>query len=84
MRHEFGKDFLKSSKYEGLFSFDKKSGNWIIKLNTGDMYEGEFKNNKINGYGYYVWKNNNHENIVNFVNRRFHGKDIINGERLNI
>ena len=74
MRHGFGKDFRKSSKYEGQFSFDKKSGNGIIELNTGDVYEGEFKNNKINGYGHYIWKNNNHEYIGNFVNGRFHGE----------
>ena len=74
MRHGYGKDCRKSSKYEGQFSFDKKNGKGEIILNTGDVYKGEFKNNKITGFGHYIWNNNNHEYIGNFLNGKFHGE----------
>ena len=74
MRHGYGKDYRKNSKYEGQFSFDKKNGKGEIVLNTGDIYKGDFKNNKITGYGHYIWKNNNHEYIGNFLDGKFHGE----------
>jgi hypothetical protein len=74
MRHGYGKDYRKNSKYEGQFSFDKKNGKGEIVLNTGDVYKGEFKNNKITGFGHYIWKNNYHEYIGNFLNGKFHGE----------
>ena len=74
MRHGYGKDYRKTSKYEGEFLFDKKCGKGEIILNTGDIYKGEFKNNKINGFGHYIWKNNNHEYIGNFLDGKFHGE----------
>ena len=74
VRHGYGKEIRKTSKYEGQFYFDKKCGNGKIELNTGDIYKGEFKNNKINGYGHYIWKNNNHQYIGYFLDGKFHGK----------
>ena len=74
MRHGFGKDFRKTSKYEGEFLFDKKCGKGEIILNMGDKYKGEFKDNKINGYGHYIWKNNKHEYIGYFEDGKFNGE----------
>ena len=74
MRHGYGKDYRKTSEYEGEFYLDKKNGKGKIILNAGDIYNGEFKNNKINGYGHYIWKNNNHEYIGYFLNGKFHGE----------
>ncbi len=72
-RHGFGIDIHKNSKYEGDFYLDKKNGNGVIELNTGDVYKGEFRDNKISGYGHYIWKKNNHEYIGTFLDGKFHG-----------
>ena len=76
MRHGFGKDYRKNAKYEGQFSNDKKNGKGEIVLNSGDIYKGEFKNNKITGFGHYIWKNNNHEYIGYFFDGKFHGEGL--------
>ena len=63
-------------KYEGDFLNDIKNGKGkIIYYNTGDFYEGEFKNGEINGYGFYTWKNK-HTYEGSFLNGKMHGKGI--------
>ena len=66
----------KNFKYEGDFLNDIKHGKGkIIYFNSGDFYEGEFKNGEINGFGFYIWKNK-HSYEGNFINGKMHGYGI--------
>jgi len=74
LRHGYGTDIRKTSKYEGQFFFDKKCGKGQVILKAGDIYKGEFKDNRITGFGHYIWKGNHHEYIGNFLDGKFHGE----------
>ena len=74
LRHGYGKDYRNNSKYEGEFRKDKKCGKGKILFDSGDTYEGEFNDNKFNGYGHYVWFKNGHEYEGNYLNGKFHGE----------
>ena len=51
-----------------------KNGKGEIKMiKSGDNYEGEFVNDKITGYGKYIW-DNHHQYIGYFVNGEMNGK----------
>ena len=76
LRHGYGIDIRKTSKYEGQFFFDKKCGKGQVILKSGDIYKGEFKSNRITGFGHYIWKENHHEYIGNFLDGKFHGEGI--------
>ena len=76
LRHGYGTDIRKTSKYEGQFFFDKKCGKGKAILKAGDIYKGEFKNNRITGFGHYIWKDNHHEYIGNFLDGKFHGEGL--------
>ena len=76
LRHGYGTDIRKTSKYEGQFFFDKKCGKGQVILKSGDIYKGEFKSNRITGFGHYIWKENHHEYIGNFLDGKFHGEGI--------
>ena len=90
-RHGKGKDYRNNSKYEGDFLKDKKCGKGKIVFDSGDTYEGEFRDNKFNGYGHYVWFKNGHEYTGNYLNGKFHGdglykwgkNEYYNGEYVN-
>ena len=74
LRHGNGKDYRNNSKYEGEFRKDKKCGKGKIIFDSGDTYEGEFNDNKFNGYGHYIWFKNGHEYEGNYLNGKFHGE----------
>ena len=90
-RHGKGKDYRNNSKYEGDFIKDKKCGKGKIIFDSGDTYEGEFRDNKFNGYGHYIWFKNGHEYKGNYFNGKFHGEgfykwgknEYYNGEYVN-
>ena len=79
-RHGNGKYWKNSSTYEGQFNNDKKHGQGKITFETGDVYIGEFKNNTINGFGQYIWKNGKHIYKGNFLNGKFHGEGLYKWE----
>ena len=91
LRHGIGKDYRNNSKYEGDFRKDKKCGKGKIVFDSGDIYEGEFNDNKFNGYGHYIWFKNGHEYKGNYLNGKFHGEgfyrwgknEYYNGEYVN-
>ena len=91
LRHGVGKDYRNNSKYEGDFRKDKKCGKGKIVFDSGDIYEGEFSDNKFNGYGHYIWFKNGHEYKGNYLNGKFHGEgfykwaenEYYNGEYVN-
>ena len=58
LKEGYGEEICKEYIYEGNFHNDLKDGKGRIKyFQTGDLYEGEFKDDKINGQGTYIWKN---------------------------
>ena len=73
LRNGFGKDYRNAYKYEGMFNNDKKCGKGKIEFENGDTYEGDFKDNKFNGYGNFKWKKNGHEYKGNYLDGKFHG-----------
>ena len=54
-----GKMYYPDKRYEGEFKINDsiKEGFGIIYYKNGDIYEGEFKNNKLDGIGIYYFKN---------------------------
>ena len=61
-------------RYIGDFVDDLKDGNGRLEyLDSGDIYEGEFKNGEINGKGLFIWSNNQ-QYYGDFVNGVMHGK----------
>ena len=91
LRHGIGKDYRNNSKYDGEFRKDKKCGKGKIIFDSGDTYEGDFNDNKFNGYGHYIWFKNGHEYKGNYLNGKFHGEgfyrwgknEYYNGEYVN-
>ena len=91
LRHGIGKDYRNNSKYEGEFRKDKKCGKGKVVFDSGDTYDGEFNDNKFNGYGHYIWFKNGHEYKGNYLNGKFHGEgfyrwgknEYYNGEYVN-
>ena len=75
-----GKGILetKTFKYEGNFKNDKKNGKGlIIYKDNGNIYQGDFLDDNITGYGIYTFKNKqSYEGQV--VNGVFHGKGTYN------
>ncbi len=47
-----------SSRYEGNWSKDKKTGQGICYYPDKSVYEGNFVNNLFDGYGIFTWPNN--------------------------
>ena len=71
-----GRIECKTYIYEGDFVNDKKKGKGKLIYNeNGNMYEGEFDNDDINGYGLYTFKNK-HSYEGEFLNGFFHGKGL--------
>ena len=62
--------------YTGQFKNDQKFGQGKVKYKLyKDVYQGEFKNNAINGYGLYIWENK-HTYQGDFLNGKMHGKGV--------
>ncbi len=78
---------IKLDNYEGELLDDKKHGKGKCIFNNGDIYDGEWSNNEINGYGTMKYKNGN-KYEGEWLNGKKHGKgkcifdngDIYNGE----
>ena len=69
----YGKELCSQYIYEGYFHRDMKNGKGKIKfINTGDCYEGIFTNDKITGYGHYIWANK-HQYIGEFIDGEMNG-----------
>ena len=70
-----GKGILDTHKvhYEGEFKDDKLCGKGRITFKLeGHVYEGEFDNNEINGFGTFKWKNGD-SYTGNMLNGKMHG-----------
>ena len=70
-----GKGILDTHKvhYEGEFKDDKLSGKGRITFKLeGHIYEGDFDNNEINGFGTFKWKNGD-SYTGNMLNGKMHG-----------
>ena len=69
----FGKEECIDYIYEGNFHNNMKNGKGKIKMKKiGDNYEGEFTNDKITGYGKYIWENE-HQYIGYFIDGEMNG-----------
>ena len=72
----YGNEICNEYIYEGNFHNDMKNGKGKIKfIKTGDYYEGDFTDDKITGYGKYIWSNK-HEYIGDFNEGEMNGKGI--------
>ena len=71
-----GIESCRKYKYEGEFHDNMKNGDGLlVYLGTGDKYNGKFKNDKITGYGNYLWSNgDSYEG--DFVDGKMHGKGV--------
>ena len=71
-----GKEECKEYLYEGQFAKNKKHGKGkIIYKQTGDIYEGEFREDAITGDGIYKWANGeSYKGTV--LNGKMHGKGL--------
>ena len=73
-REGFGKEICTEYIYEGNYHNDMRNGKGKIKfINTGDSYEGDFLDDKITGYGEYIWSNKQ-KYIGNFIDGMMNGK----------
>lgn len=58
LRHGLGKEETDEHRYYGEYQNDKKQGKGkLIYKKIKDIYEGEFSENNITGYGVYTWAN---------------------------
>jgi hypothetical protein len=64
-------------KYEGDFNKGMFNGKGILKKNNLKIYEGEFKNGSITGYGFIFNKNNDVLYKGYLLNGKFNGKGIL-------
>ena len=73
-KHGFGKYISPTMKRIGMWKNDKFTG-WGREIrNNGDIYEGKFDNDKLNGKGVYKNKKNKNTYIGDFLNSNFNGK----------
>ena len=71
-----GEEACQDYIYKGNFHNNLRNGKGIIKYcQSGDTYDGEFKDDKINGYGTYTW-NNNCKYTGEMKDGEMHGKGI--------
>ena len=71
-----GREETEEHIYEGQYQNDKKKGQGKLSYkNCKDVYQGEFTDNNITGYGFYIW-DNKHTYLGDFVNGKMHGKGL--------
>lgn len=74
IKEGFGAEDTPDHIYQGEFHNDKKEGlGKLTYKNTKDFYEGEFKDNLVNGFGFYTWANSDNYK-GDFVAGKMHGK----------
>jgi hypothetical protein len=76
LREGIGSEETPEQSYVGEYKSDKKNGNGKLtykKMN--DVYEGEFQDNMITGYGYYIWANQDSYKGT-FINGKMHGRGL--------
>jgi hypothetical protein len=74
LREGIGSEETPEQSYIGEYKNDKKNGNGKLtykKMN--DVYEGEFQDNMITGYGFYIWANQDSYKGT-FINGKMHGR----------
>ena len=55
LKHGRGKMVIENMTYEGEWGDGQINGKGKIKWENGNIFEGEFKNNHMNGFGYMIW-----------------------------
>ena len=76
IKEGFGTETCEEYVYEGGFKDNVKHGQGKLHYkNTSDVYEGEFTNGSITGYGYYTW-DNKHSYLGDFVDGKMHGSGL--------
>ena len=55
LKHGKGMMKTESMTYDGSWESGNINGKGKIKWENGNIFEGEFKENKMNGYGYMIW-----------------------------
>ena len=55
LKHGKGTMKTEAMTYEGNWEFGNIHGKGKIKWENGNIFEGEFKENHLNGYGYMIW-----------------------------
>ena len=55
LKHGKGMMKTESMTYDGSWELGNINGKGKIKWENGNIFEGEFKENKMNGYGYMIW-----------------------------
>lgn len=66
--------FKVGSKYQGYKLNGMRHGTGKFYYQDGGFYEGEWKNNKMEGQGTLYYQSNNKAYEGNWVNDQFHGK----------
>ena len=71
-----GTEETKEFDYVGDFKNEQKEGEGkIVYKILNDVYEGSFRNNSINGVGFYIWANKDTFK-GEFLNGKMHGKGL--------
>ena len=72
----YGKGILKSkeSSYNGILVNSLKHGQGQQRFTNGDLYKGEYQNNRFDGFGTYSWKQDSATYQGSFKNGLRHGK----------
>ena len=77
-REGYGIENCSEYEYKGNFHDDMRNGQGTLTyLKIGRKYKGEFKNNEITGYGYFIYENKETYK-GDFVNEKKEGKGIYN------
>ena len=73
IRHGIGKESTKYTYYEGSFENNRKHGKGkLIHKVLEEVYEGDFKEDSITGFGSLLWKNGDRY-IGEVSNKKMHG-----------
>ena len=76
-KHGYGEENSNEGQFVGNFQKNKKNGKgkMIYKI-SGDIYEGEYKDDLFDGQGHYIWKTNGQEYQGEYKEGLMHGKGL--------
>jgi hypothetical protein len=76
-KHGYGEENSNEGQFVGNFQKNKKNGKgkMIYKI-SGDIYEGEYKDDLFDGQGHYIWKANGQEYQGEYKEGLMHGKGL--------